>query len=404
MKIVFCSNYMNHHQLYLSRALAALPDTDYTFIASEPMEGDRLQGGWQDMNTAAPWIVRAYESKVQFRKAMKLIGEADLVVAGSCPMKWLRRRVLRNKPVFLYSERWFKTGDGDIRPYRDLHHFLSNLLHRKYFNFFKVYMLCASAYTAYDCSIYHNFKGKCFKWGYFPETVKYDVDQLLAGKSQKGKVKILWAGRFLDWKHPEIAVKISERLKNDGFAFQLDMIGSGPMQDSVAEMAEKAGLNGYVFLQGAMHPEQVRQYMENADIFLFTSDFNEGWGAVLNEAMNSACAVVACHAIGSVPFLVDDGVNGFIYNYKDTDEMYGIVKRLVNDGALRKKIGQAAYDTIAEEWNADVAAKRLRMLYERLIEKKDIKIEHGICSEAKILQNFWRERPKDDGREPERPQ
>lgn len=51
-----------------------------------------------------------------------------------------------------------------------------------------------------------------------------------------------------------------------------------------------------------MKASEVRSYMEKADIYLFTSDFNEGWGAVLNESMNSGCAVVASHAIGSVPF------------------------------------------------------------------------------------------------------
>ena len=49
--------------------------------------------------------------------------------------------------------------------------------------------------------------------------------------------------------------------------------------------------------------------MEKSEIFLFTSDKGEGWGAVLNESMNSACAVVASHAIGSVPFLLKDGEN-----------------------------------------------------------------------------------------------
>jgi hypothetical protein len=36
-----------------------------------------------------------------------------------------------------------------------------------------------------------------------------------------------------------------------------------------------------------MPPEEVRVHMEQSNIYLFTSDFGEGWGAVLNEAMNS---------------------------------------------------------------------------------------------------------------------
>ena len=47
---------------------------------------------------------------------------------------------------------------------------------------------------------------------------------------------------------------------------------------------------------GALKPADVRKEMERADIFLFTSDYKEGWGAVLNEAMNARCAIVAVHS------------------------------------------------------------------------------------------------------------
>lgn len=61
-------------------------------------------------------------------------------------------------------------------------------------------------------------------------------------------------------------------------------------------------LNDYVTFTGPVQSDKVRGFMERAGIFLFTSDRQEGWGAVLNESMNSGCAVVASHAIGSVPF------------------------------------------------------------------------------------------------------
>lgn len=72
-------------------------------------------------------------------------------------------------------------------------------------------------------------------------------------------------------------------------------------------------LSEYVTFAGFKKPEQVREYMENADIFLFTSDYGEGWGAVLNEAMNSCMAVVADCGIGAAPFLLKPGKNGMVY-------------------------------------------------------------------------------------------
>ena len=74
------------------------------------------------------------------------------------------------------------------------------------------------------------------------------------------------------------------------------------MEQQLRQMIHDKQLDDCVSMLGAMSPEKVRDYMEAADIFLFTSDFNEGWGAVLNEAMNSSCAGRGepCHWIGAI--------------------------------------------------------------------------------------------------------
>lgn len=384
MKIVFCSNYMNHHQLYLSQALLSA-GIDYSFIASERIEDERKEGGWKDLNTQYDWIVRIYENAEQLELAKRLIKAADLVVVGSFPMKLIRKRIFQNKPVFLYSERWFKSSDGDINRFKTFHNRISNLIHRKYMNYFNVYMLCASAYTAYDCSLYNNFKGKCYKWGYFPYVKKYDIDALIKKKEKNLPLQLLWVARMIDWKHPEYPVKLAKKLKDEGFDFVLNMIGVGDEYARIKQEIENSYLSGHVKLLGSMSTEKVREYMESSDIFLFTSDYNEGWGAVLNEAMNSACAIVACEAIGSVPYLIKDGVNGATYKYGDFKGFYFNVKKLVSDRSVREQFGREAYNTLIEEWNPDKAAKKLLLLYDKLILKKDVQIYEGICSKADII-------------------
>ena len=111
-----------------------------------------------------------------------------------------------------------------------------------------------------------------------------------------------------------------------------------------------------------MTPEQVRKYMEDAQIFLFTSDRNEGWGAVLNEAMNSACAVVASHAIGATPFLIEHQKNGLIYRDGDRKDLYKNVKRLLDCPQQRMELSKQAYKTIVDEWNAENAAEKVLKL------------------------------------------
>ena len=61
------------------------------------------------------------------------------------------------------------------------------------------------------------YKNKCFKWGYFPETKTYNVEDLLKQKENE-KIEIIWVGRFIKEKHPEYVVKLAQKLKekNEG--------------------------------------------------------------------------------------------------------------------------------------------------------------------------------------------
>ena len=129
--------------------------------------------------------------------------------------------------------------------------------------------------------------------------------------------------------------------------------------------------------------------MEQSQIFLFTSDRNEGWGAVLNESMNSACAVVANRAIGSVPFLIDDGVNGDIYEDGNIDDLYQKVKAILDHPARRIEKSKNAYTTITEEWNAETAAERFVALVDECGAKPK-PFHNGPCSTAERIRSMLR--------------
>ena len=209
--------------------------------------------------------------------------------------------------------------------------------------------------------------------------------------NDKDAALILWTARFIDWKHPEIPVLIAEKFKKAGYHFKLNLIGNGVMESEIAEMIKNKNLEDCVSMLGAMKPEEVRRHMEKSQIFLFTSDFNEGWGAVLNESMNSGCAVVASHAIGSVPYLIDDGKNGLIYQNGDIDDLYNKVKFLLDNPERCKELGVNAYKTLTSTWNAELAAERFLNLATKLLNNEDVNdlYSDGPCSKSEILKNNW---------------
>lgn len=383
MKITFFSNFINHHQIPLAEELYQLLGEDYTFVATEPIPQERLDMGYEDQNKSLPYVLTTYDSEENRKKADKLIEESDVVIVGSAPDSIVEKRLPLGKLTFHSSERYFKEGIGIQKMLRN---FASAMKHIKRFEkYSNYYYLCMSAYTAADVNTFANYDGRLFKWGYFPEVKEQNIEELLAHKDENNPNSILWVGRFIEWKHPDDAICVAEMLKEEGYSFNLNLIGTGMLESHLQQMIRDKSLEDCVHILGAMSPQNVRTYMEDADIFLFTSDFNEGWGAVLNEAMNSACGVVASHAIGSVPFLLENQKNGLVYENGNFDDLKRCIKVLLDHPEMTRNMGEAAYDTMRVNWNAKQAARRLIDLCENLNQNKDTPFEEGPCSTAAVI-------------------
>ncbi len=358
---------------------------DFKFIATKPVSQERLNLGYADLSSMYPFSINTYSSKENYQKAVHLGYESDLVIIGSAPSSFIKKRIDENKLTFYYSERIFKEGKWKVLNPKVTSFLIKNHTINKNK---KVYMLCASAYTAGDFNMVGAYIGKTYKWGYFPEVKQYNIDNLI---SRKRNVipKLLWVGRFINWKHPDQAIKIANLLKKEGYHFTLDIIGTGELENSLKRLIFDSNLSDQVKILGSMKPEDVRKHMESSNIFLFTSDFNEGWGAVLNESMNSGCAVIASHAIGSVPFLINNNENGLIYKNGDISHLYQCARTLLDDILFRENLSIAAYKTLTNTWNARIATKRLLKLTESLIHGKHVEFSEGPLSKAIPLSNKY---------------
>ena len=222
-----------------------------------------------------------------------------------------------------------------------------------------------------------------FKWGYFPESLK----QIERQKSNDS-ISILWVGRLIKWKHPELLVSVATELLRQNIKFHINIIGIGPLENKLKQLMKKKVPSHYYTFIGAVKSDEVKKYMNQNDIYLFTSDYNEGWGVVLNEAMASGMAIVASYKAGSTPYLINHRDNGFIYTNKK--QLIDYTKILISSSDLRMKFGKKASDTINELWNPKSAASNLIQLYNAIINKDKNLIPHkGPCSKAQI-KSPWR--------------
>lgn len=377
MTITFFSNFLLHHQTPFCEAMIRHIGDGFRFVATKPIPEERLEMGYENLEDA-PYAVNAYRDEASYQEAMRLGYESDVVIIGSAPDAFIEKRLAENKLTFRYSERFFKKFRWRFDPRVWRMRYKKDIRYRKK----NLHMLCASAYTAPDCRFIFSYPNKTYQWGYFPALEEVPYDALREKKTRDGHINIIWVSRFIKLKHPEEIIRLAKQLKNDRFDFHIEMLGIGELREEYERIVREEGLEKQISFTGPFAPAQVLEHMQKSDIFLFTSDKNEGWGAVMNESMSSACAVVACREIGSVPFLITHGENGLIYDKRGSNSLYHNISRLIQEKDLRERLQKNAYDTIKSVWNADAATERLLRLIDCIQRGEEVPYTDGPCSRA----------------------
>lgn len=379
MTLIFLTNLVNHHQIPLADEFYRILGDNYIYVAFEPLPDWLKKGGYREVDR--PYIIRAYASTDNYMKAVKLTNSSDVVIIGSAPIKLVHQRIKENKVTFHYSERWFKSSYKSLFSPRAWKFFYQN--HTRFCNK-RVYMLCASAYMAGDASKVFAYRNKCYKWGYMTAVPEIDIKKSLEVR-RSSTVKILWIARFLKWKHPERMIQLAEYLQRKSYSFEINMIGGGELFDKIAEKIKSKGLSDRVHLLGNMPNPKVIDKIREHHIFCFTSDRNEGWGAVLNEAMSNGCCPVASNMIGSAPYLVTEGENGFLYDDASLEDLCHKVEYLILYPQDRERMAVNAYRTMHEVWNPCNASEKFIKLASSILDQKEITFEDGPCSKATII-------------------
>ena len=379
MKIVFVSNFINHYQVPVSDELYKLTNGDYYFVETEELPTSFKRGGFVDYEK--PYIVRAWLNEDERKRALELSYDADVLIAGGgrFVLPYERKRLNHNKLTFEYAERSLKKGWINLFSPTNV---IMQLNYHLFFYNKPFYKLCVSAFTANDMYLQHAFKNNCYKYGYFPDIPSINPYEVVEKKKKDGIIRIIWCARFIPWKHPEMVIKLAKKLKAENYSFEINMIGGGVMFEDISKTIESEHLSNEVHLLGNYPNPEVLKMMANHDVFLFTSDQNEGWGVVLNEAMGQVCCPVAANRIGSVPFLLKDEDNGLIFESCNVDSLFEKIKYLIENPEHMRSMSIHAYKTVAGLWGAKTAAERLLKFCDSKLNGGDVSFTDGPFSIA----------------------
>lgn len=170
---------------------------------------------------------------------------------------------------------------------------------------------------------------------------------------------------------------MAEKLRQKGHSFVIDFYGSGEEEASTRALASHLGLEDCINFLGAVPNEQVLQAMRQHDIFLFTSDSNEGWGAVANESMSQGCVLVGSDAIGSIPFLVKHRQNGLVFRSCQVDSLVEEAEWLITHPQEMRRMQRAAVSTMQKMWSPRNAARQFLQLVGDLENGRECSVKEG---------------------------
>lgn len=139
------------------------------------------------------------------------------------------------------------------------------------------------------------------------------------------------------------------------------LIGDGPLKPDLEKYINDHDLQNFVQFSGIVPHNQIPQYISAMDIVIAPYpklDFFYFSPLKIFEYMSSAKAIIAAR-IGQVEELIQDGINGFLYEPDNQDELMSKLLMLVDDRSLRHKFGERARQTILKNYTWDRNAEKI---------------------------------------------
>lgn len=178
--------------------------------------------------------------------------------------------------------------------------------------------------------------------------------------TRQGK-RMIYVGRLANVKGLPVMLDALAQVKKQLNEVELLLIGDGPDRTALEAQSKQLGLSDQVRFLGYQSPEQVREYLQQCDLFVMSS-FAEGVPVVLMEAMAVGLPVIATHIAG-VSELVEDNVSGFLVPPGDGNTLAKRILTLLNDAQRRSTFANAGRQKVKSEFNLNIETTRLHALF-----------------------------------------
>lgn len=229
------------------------------------------------------------------------------------------------------------------------------------------YLRKLSARIAVSSAAKH-FVSRYFPGGYRIIPNGVDVDFYAHARPfpeyRDGKMNIAFVGRAERRKGAMYLLRAYARLKQRYPETRLILVSAGPQLGEMRRFVRAEALDDVLFAGRVSDADKAR-FLRTADVFCAPSTGQESFGIVLLEAMAAGRAVVASDIHG-YKRVVQRNVTGLLVEPKDPDALCGALARLVEDPALRDRLGSAGAER-AKDFDWQHVTKEIVEVYEEVL-------------------------------------
>lgn len=175
-------------------------------------------------------------------------------------------------------------------------------------------------------------------------------------RTPDGILRILYLGRLIDFKAPDLVIKAFDKACDKGMQGELIIAGDGYMESTCKLLQMRSKYKNRIKIIGAVNVEEGRHLRSKCDIFTAhsctgaVSNQREAFGVAFIEAMSAGLPVVTGKS-GGIMESVIDGETGLLFTPGDVDEHAEQLLKLANNSDLRWRMGENAIARVKQEFS-----------------------------------------------------
>lgn len=230
---------------------------------------------------------------------------------------------------------------------------------------------------------------RIFMMPYAVENERFVVQSRLTGRQRTerrrnlglptGEVPVvLFVSKLTPRKRPMDLLRAFSRFRSEEKQrVALAFVGAGSERERLERFVEREKVSDVYFL-GFRNQAELPKIYGACDLFVLPSK-NEPWGLVVNEAMCAGLPVLVSDGVGAAEDLVRNGQNGFQYPVGDVVRLAQLIRLLVADRELSRRMGRVSLEII-EQWDFDACVDGVRRALEMTAGGRDSAVSHGPIS------------------------